>query len=427
MSHELRTPLNSLLILSKLLSQNPDENLTDKQVEFAKTIHSSGSDLLELINEILDLSKIESGTMDVDARPVLFVELQALRRSHVPRDRGARRGCSSRPRLSPDLPRRRSDRSEAAAAGPEEPALERAQVHRARIGDAAPSRSRPAAGAPTRPPLKQAERVIAFRVTDTGIGIPPPSTAIIFEAFQQADGTTSRRYGGTGLGLSISREIARLLGGEITLTSEPGVGSTFVLYLPGTYVPARLRRGAPAVDRAIAARAAVAVERAIALDESLLADSDVSDDRHSLEPGDRVVLIIENDLTFVADPRRPGPREGLQVPGGDQGRRRAGDGEALQARRHHARHRSAGPGRLDRPRPPEARSRNPAHPGAHHLDAGRAAARPAARRDGLPLEAGRARGARRRLRLHPRVRRPEGQEPAGRRGRTTWSARASSS
>ena len=153
---------------------------------------------------------------------------------------------------------------------------------------------------PDQAPLNQAEQVIAFRVADTGIGIPSDKHRIIFEAFQQADGTTSRRFGGTGLGLSISREIARLLGGEIRLTSEPGFGSTFVLYLPQAYVPARIETGALAAERGMAARAAVAIERAIAVDESLLAENDVEDDRHDLQPGDRVVLIVENDLTFAS-------------------------------------------------------------------------------------------------------------------------------
>ena len=234
MSHELRTPLNSLLILSKLLSQNPDGNLTDKQVEFAKTIHSSGTDLLELINEILDLSKIESGTMDVD---VAAGAASASCRTYVERDvppGRADQGAAVRRRARAGPAAVDRHRPEAAAAGAEEPALQRVQVHRARAGRACRSRSRPAAGAPTRPRSTARERVIAFRVTDTGIGIPADKQRIIFEAFQQADGTTSRKYGGTGLGLSISREIARLLGGEIRSTSEPGSGSTFTLYLPET-------------------------------------------------------------------------------------------------------------------------------------------------------------------------------------------------
>jgi HAMP domain-containing protein/CheY-like chemotaxis protein/signal transduction histidine kinase len=294
MSHELRTPLNSLLILSKLLSQNPDANLTDKQVEFAKTIHSSGSDLLELINEILDLSKIESGTMDVDTRSVLFVELQAYV-DRAFREVAVTKGLQFETRLSPDLP----------------PSIETDPKRLQQIlknllsnalkfteqGSVTLSIETAAAGwSPDQAPLNQAERVIAFRVIDTGIGIPAAKHRIIFEAFQQADGTTSRRFGGTGLGLSISREIARLLGGEIRLTSEPGVGSSFVLYLPQAYVPGRIESAVPPM----AARAAIVIERAIAVDESLLVESDVPDDRRILQPGDRVVLIIENDVPFAS-------------------------------------------------------------------------------------------------------------------------------
>ena len=424
MSHELRTPLNSLLILSKLLSQNPDANLTDKQVEFAKTIHSSGSDLLELINEILDLSKIESGTMDVDVRPVLFVELQAFV-DRAFREIASTKGLQFETHLLPELP----------------PAIETDPKRLQQVlknllsnalkftehGSVTLSIEVAAGGwSPDLASLEQAERVIAFRVTDTGIGIPAAKHRVIFEAFQQADGTTSRKYGGTGLGLSISREIARLLGGEIKLTSEPGVGSTFVLYLPRTYVPGRVRRrrarggSRDRGPRGRGRRARDRHRRVAARRQRRRGRSPQPAARRSRRPHRRERSVVR------LDPRRPGPREGVQVPGGGPRRRRARDGEALQAGRHHARHRSAGHGRLDHPRPPEARSRDPAHPGPHHLDAGGAAARHAARRDGLPLEAGRARGARRRLRLHPRVHRPEGQEPADRRGQRRGARRASS-
>ncbi|MEO8521097.1 MAG: response regulator, partial [Acidobacteriota bacterium] len=297
MSHELRTPLNSLLILSKLLSQNPDGNLSAKQVEFARTIHSSGSDLLELINEILDLSKIESGTMDVDVRPVLFGDLPSyVDRSF--REMAAGKGLELSVSLSPRLP-----------ATIETDLKRLQQVLKNLLSNALKFTDRgsvslsvePAEGgwSSGHPVLGRAPGgAVAFRVSDTGIGIPADKHQIIFEAFQQADGTTSRKYGGTGLGLSISREIARLLGGEIRLTSEPGVGSTFVLYLPQSYEAARVEPGLPAAGRAMAARATAAIERAMAVDATLLGEGDVRDDRDSVEPGDRVVLIIENDLAF---------------------------------------------------------------------------------------------------------------------------------
>ena len=214
MSHELRTPLNSLLILSKLLLDNEAGNLTEKQLDFARTIRAAGSDLLELINDILDLSKIEAGKMDLlfDAIP----RRRGLRlRAADVRAGGRRQGAHARRRAR--RRRARGDRHRRAAppADPAQPALQRVQVHRGGRGHAAIERA--------------AEDAVTFSVIDTGIGIAADKLAVIFEAFQQADGTTSRTYGGTGLGLSISRELARALGGEISVQSTVEQGSTFTL------------------------------------------------------------------------------------------------------------------------------------------------------------------------------------------------------
>jgi CheY-like chemotaxis protein/HAMP domain-containing protein len=294
MSHELRTPLNSLLILSKLLAQNPDANLSDKQVEFAKTIHSSGSDLLELINDILDLSKIESGTMDVDSQPVLFAELQTyVDRSF--REVATTKGLTFKTELSPLLPT--TIETDAKRLQQVLKNLLSNALKFTAQGSVTLSIETASAGwSADQAALNQAAQVIAFRVSDTGIGIPADKHRIIFEAFQQADGTTSRKYGGTGLGLSISREIARLLGGEIRLTSEPGVGSTFVLFLPQTYHASHIEL--PAVPAGALAAKPVATE--ITVDESLLAETAIQDDRAQIMAGDRVVLIIENDLSFAS-------------------------------------------------------------------------------------------------------------------------------
>jgi HAMP domain-containing protein/CheY-like chemotaxis protein/GAF domain-containing protein len=297
MSHELRTPLNSLLILSKLLSQNTEGNLNQKQVEFARTIHSSGSDLLELINEILDLSKIESGTMDVDSRALMFVELQGyVERAfkEVATSKGLEFAVSLDSQLPPNIvtdPKRLQQVLKNLLSNAlkfTENGSVTLQIGIAREGW---SKDQPA--------LASAESVIAFSVIDTGIGIEREKHRIIFEPFQQADGSTSRKYGGTGLGLSISREIARLLGGEIRLSSEIGVGSTFTLYLPGVYSPAESPMQRRSFQRTEAA-SRIAAERAVhKIDESLIAESDVEDDRETISPGDRVVLIIEDDLSFV--------------------------------------------------------------------------------------------------------------------------------
>ncbi|PHQ47785.1 hybrid sensor histidine kinase/response regulator [Streptomyces cinnamoneus] len=238
MSHELRTPLNSLLILAKLLADNADGNLSPKQVEFADTIHGAGSDLLQLINDILDLSKVEAGKMDVSPTRIALVQLVDYVEATF-RPLTAEKGLDFSVRVSPELP---------ATLHTDEQRL--LQVLRNLLSNAVKFTDTGAVELVIRPAgadvpdsireqlleagsLRDADAdLIAFSVTDTGIGIAQSKMRVIFEAFKQADGTTSRKYGGTGLGLSISREIARLLGGEIDAASEPGRGSTFTLYLP---------------------------------------------------------------------------------------------------------------------------------------------------------------------------------------------------
>ncbi|WP_265736887.1 HAMP domain-containing protein [Phaeacidiphilus oryzae] len=244
MSHELRTPLNSLLILAKLLSDNAEGNLSPKQVEFAETIHGAGSDLLQLINDILDLSKVEAGKMDFRPTKIALVQLVDYVEATF-RPLTADKGLDFAVRVSPELP---------VTLNTDEQRLQ--QVLRNLLSNAVKFTDSGAvellirpAGENVPPQIREqlreagligdstdtgadGERLIAFSVTDTGIGIPGNKLREIFEAFKQADGTTSRKYGGTGLGLSISREIARLLGGEIHAESELGRGSTFTLYLP---------------------------------------------------------------------------------------------------------------------------------------------------------------------------------------------------
>ncbi|WP_275462681.1 HAMP domain-containing protein [Streptomyces noursei] len=238
MSHELRTPLNSLLILAKLLADNAEGNLSPKQVEFSETIHGAGSDLLQLINDILDLSKVEAGKMDVSPTRIALVQLVDYVEATF-RPLTAEKGLDFSVRVSPELP---------ATLHTDEQRL--LQVLRNLLSNAVKFTDSGAVELVIRPagedvPVAIREQLlehgslrdpdapmIAFSVTDTGIGIASSKMRVIFEAFKQADGTTSRKYGGTGLGLSISREIARLLGGEIHAQSEPSRGSTFTLYLP---------------------------------------------------------------------------------------------------------------------------------------------------------------------------------------------------
>src|SRR5690606_14399943 len=234
MSHELRTPLNSILILGQQLAENPDTTLTSRQVEFAKTIHAAGTDLLHLISDILDLSKIESGTVTVDSEDISFAHL----RENM--ERGFRHEAERRhldfsvdfgPELGKELnsdPKRLQQILKNLLSNAfkfTEQGSVRLSASVARGG-----------WSPDHPVLGKAPTVVAFEVSDTGIGISPEKQRIVFEAFQQADAGTSRKYGGTGLGLAISREIAGLLGGEMKLQSEPGKGSTFTLYLPLHYM-----------------------------------------------------------------------------------------------------------------------------------------------------------------------------------------------
>ncbi|MEW6371918.1 MAG: response regulator [Pseudomonadota bacterium] len=317
MSHELRTPLNSLLILAQQLSDNPEGNLSGKQVEFAKTIHGSGSDLLTLINDILDLSKIESGTVTLDVSEYRFSNL----RNYV--DRTFRHMAEAKHlgftvELAENLP---------TALMTDTTRLQ--QVLKNLLSNAFKFTSHgqvslnislvTSGWTADHPHLLHADAVLAFSVSDTGVGIPQDKLQLIFEAFQQADGSTARKYGGTGLGLSISRELARLLGGEIRVESIVNVGSTFTLYLPYNRAgfinyeqtrqpqPARLAapKSAPPAPP-VALSAAEAEGGAVATIEvpapssgGLVEYASMLDDRGLIAPGDPSVLIVEDDDRFA--------------------------------------------------------------------------------------------------------------------------------
>jgi signal transduction histidine kinase/CheY-like chemotaxis protein/HAMP domain-containing protein len=293
MSHELRTPLNSLLILSKLLADNTQGNLTDKQVEFASNIHDAGTDLLGLINDILDLSKIESGTVTLDISEMSFASLRD-QTDRTFSQIAADKKLDFIVELDPALPRSMYTDDKrlqqiiknllSNAFKFTEKGHVKLKVERAHGGWTTGNDH-----------LNTAGQVLAFSVEDTGIGIPEDKQRIIFEAFQQADGTTSRKYGGTGLGLSISREITRLLGGELRVTSAPGKGSTFTLYLPLNFSPAQAPASSrlpsmPSMPRPMLMPSAFSDEPAEA----------VADDRDTIASGDSVVLIVEDDPRFAS-------------------------------------------------------------------------------------------------------------------------------
>lgn len=306
MSHELRTPLNSLLILARLLSENNEGNLTEKQTEYSRTIYSAGTDLLDLINDILDLAKIESGMMALMPEAMPFKDLQLyLERTFS--QVAAQKALEFRVELDADLlpalvtdPKRLQQILKNLLSNAFK-FTEQGQI----ILHIAPTEATLRAHPATIPAIISATQTatqqpaIAFSVQDTGIGIALEKQKIIFEAFQQADGTTSRKYGGTGLGLSISRELAQLLGGHIQLSSEPGHGSTFTLYLPVLPNPeSKLSIGSVSAASPTLQQPETALAQtraALALPASVL----MPDDRDSIQPGDRVLLIIEDDVNFA--------------------------------------------------------------------------------------------------------------------------------
>ncbi|KIC95690.1 HAMP domain-containing protein [Flavihumibacter solisilvae] len=311
MSHELRTPLNSLLILAQQLYENHEGNLSEKQVRYAKTIHSCGDDLIQLINDILDLSKIESGYISTDFVNVTFNEIAAFVETtfkHVSESKNLRFSMEKDDNL-PELFETDLQRLNQILKNLLSNAFkftEKGEV-RFRIYEAKHNWKQQNSN------LDNAENVVAFEIKDTGIGISKDKQSIIFEAFQQAEGSTSRKYGGTGLGLSISRGLADLLGGSIELESEAGIGSTFTLFLPMDTSTAILRREKPAVRQISEYKLAEMVDDDVtiqsvptikvsdqkeleALNEII---NEVGDDRNNITATDKVILVIEDDVRFA--------------------------------------------------------------------------------------------------------------------------------
>jgi HAMP domain-containing protein/CheY-like chemotaxis protein/signal transduction histidine kinase len=284
MSHELRTPLNSILILGQQLSENIGGNLTGKQVEFARNIHSSGSDLLNLITDILDLSKIESGTVTVDAEEISFASLaESIERTF--RHIADAKNLPFEVEFPPNLPSRLTTdpkRLQQILKNLLSNAFKFTSQGRVMV-KVSPVTEGWTSGHPV---LSRAAQVVSFAISDTGIGIAAEKQKLIFEAFQQADAGTSRKYGGTGLGLSISRELATLLGGEIRLSSTVGKGSTFTLYLPVAYI---VRNQEKSTNAAQPLPMVLPSPR----------EEHIPDDRAQIKAGDRSLLIVEDDPHYA--------------------------------------------------------------------------------------------------------------------------------
>ncbi|HVU95570.1 MAG TPA: HAMP domain-containing protein [Puia sp.] len=312
MSHELRTPLNSLLILAQQLYENVEGNLSDKQIRYAKTIHSCGDDLIQLINDILDLSKIESGFITANVSPVRFTEIASFVETTfkpISEARHVRFTIETDPRLpqSMETDLQRLNQILKNLLSNSFKFTEKGEV-KLKIYEASRNWK---SGTPS---LDEARQVVGFAISDTGIGIPQEKQNIIFEAFQQAEGSTSRKYGGTGLGLSISRGLAELLGGTIELESTPGRGSTFTLFLPvenitgiitkeapeslNAYQQLRLNNDNTEIDTLLNSLRVTEPMEAGNMNIVNEMINDTGDDRTSIQPGDKIVLIVEDDLRF---------------------------------------------------------------------------------------------------------------------------------
>jgi signal transduction histidine kinase/DNA-binding response OmpR family regulator/CHASE3 domain sensor protein len=292
MSHELRTPLNSSLILSRLLADNPDDNLTEEQVKYAKTIEASGNDLLNLINDILDLSKIEAGHVEIHPEIVPVERLaQGMRQLFQPL--ASQKNLEFRVDIAPECPQTI-----------ETDPKRFEQVLKNLLSNAIKFTER---GAVTLTVTPMPTGEISFAVADTGIGIAPEQQRSVFEAFHQADSTISRKFGGTGLGLSISRQLIRLLGGKMELHSEVGKGSIFTATIHAKYDPAYVqpREGAPAVEHAL--------EPVQLREPARVVSQKVEDDRNALVGGNRVLLVIEDDDTFAGIMRDLSRQAGFQA------------------------------------------------------------------------------------------------------------------
>ena len=307
MSHELRTPLNSILVLGQQLGDNPDGNLTAKQVEFARTIHGAGTDLLNLISDILDLSKIESGTVSVEAEEVFFASLlDMIGRPfrHEAENRSLDFELLTDPRLNRSLITD-SKRLQQVLKNLLSNAFKFTEKGGVRLSVSVAEEG----WSSDHPILSRATAVIAFEVADTGIGIPQEKQRIIFEAFQQADAGTSRKYGGTGLGLAISRELAGLLGGEIQLRSTPNQGSTFTLYLPQVYSGPSAISVYPEGQSSVSSKPAELLKTALAE----LPVEQIPDDRENLEADDAALLIVEDDPHYARILRDLSRAKGFKV------------------------------------------------------------------------------------------------------------------
>ncbi|MBD2204658.1 response regulator [Calothrix sp. FACHB-1219] len=304
MSHELRTPLNSLLILARLMSENSEGNLTAKQIEYSQTIYNAGTDLLALINDVLDLAKVESGKFTIENKPVNFVDLQRYLQANF-RQLSENKGLNFNLEFDQNLP-------------PEfytDPKRLQ-QVLNNLLANAFKFTEQGRVSLEVR---LISPDTVAFAVSDTGIGIAKEKQQLIFEAFQQADGTTSRKYGGTGLGLSISRELAHLLGGRIELISQLGEGSTFTLYLPLQEMQTNVTAKASEIVKQKNLQATQLTSSLPLVSPSLSvvnlpnSQPEIPDDRENIRVGDKVLLVIEDDVKFARILQDMAQQQGFKV------------------------------------------------------------------------------------------------------------------